>query len=148
MAGGLTLSATGLLLLTQLSQHSGYGLLLGALVLFGTGNGLAFVPLTSMGLSGVDPKDAGAASGLINTAQQVGGSLGLGILVTVFGAAQRSDAHRLAAHLGAAQVATRSFVFGADRAIWVAVGLVVAAVALVATTRSQPRPALEPATAR
>ncbi len=58
-------------------------------MLFGTGNGLAFVPLTTASLAGVAPEDAGAASGLVNVMQQVGGSLGLAVLVTVFGEASR-----------------------------------------------------------
>ena len=56
----------------------------------GIGNGLAFVPLTTTSLDGVRPPDAGAASGLVNVMQQVGGSLGLAILVTVFGTATRN----------------------------------------------------------
>jgi predicted MFS family arabinose efflux permease len=56
------------------------------LVVLGLGIGIAFVPLTSASLSGVAVEDAGAASGLVNVAQQVGASLGLGILVTVFAA--------------------------------------------------------------
>jgi hypothetical protein len=46
--------------------------------------GIAFIPLTTLGISGVDPKDAGAASGVVNVSQQVGGSLGLAILVNLF----------------------------------------------------------------
>ncbi|MBO0731971.1 MAG: MFS transporter [Acidimicrobiaceae bacterium] len=144
MAGGLTLSACGLLLLTQLSQHTSYGVLLASLLLFGTGNGVAFVPLTTMSLQGVDARDAGAASGLVNTAQQVGGSLGLATLVTVFAAAQRSAAHRLPAHLSEAAAAARTFVAGADRAFWVSAGLVAGAMVLMATTRPEPRVAPEP----
>jgi hypothetical protein len=45
------------------------------------------VPLTQAGLAGVDPSDAGAASGLVNVTQQVGAALGLAVLVTVLDAA-------------------------------------------------------------
>ena len=83
--------------LTQLSEHSGYLALLAPLVIFGAGNGLAFVPLTTAALDGVDPRDAGAASGLVNVMQQLGGSLGLAVLVTVFGSTSRD----VAAHPGA-----------------------------------------------
>ena len=55
------------------------------------------MPLTTAALDGVDPEDAGAASGLVNVMQQVGGSLGLAVLVTVFGAASRSRGARRAA---------------------------------------------------
>jgi hypothetical protein len=57
------------------------------MVLIGIGQGLAFAPLTAAGIAGVGPKDAGAASGLINAAHQLGGSLGLGILVALAAAA-------------------------------------------------------------
>lgn len=97
--GGLLLSTTGLLWLTQLSATSNYLSLLGPLVLFGTG--LAFVPLTTASLAGVEPADAGAASGLINVTQQVGGALGLAVLVSVFGASaggqRRGHRHALSA---------------------------------------------------
>lgn len=53
------------------------------MVLIGAGQGLAFAPLTAAGITGVDPADAGAASGLVNTAHQLGSALGLGILVAV-----------------------------------------------------------------
>ncbi len=54
--------------------------------------GLNFVSLTLMAVSGVPPHEAGAASGMLNATQQVGGSLGLSILVTVFGTASRNEA--------------------------------------------------------
>lgn len=53
------------------------------MVLIGIGQGLAFAPLTSAGIAGVTARDAGAASGLVNTAHQLGSALGLGILVAV-----------------------------------------------------------------
>jgi hypothetical protein len=71
--------------LSQLSAGTPYltGIALPMIVL-GIGAGAAFTPLTSAGVAGVRGEDAGAASGLVNVAHQVGGSLGLGILVTVF----------------------------------------------------------------
>jgi EmrB/QacA subfamily drug resistance transporter len=133
MVGGITISTTAVLLLTQLRSTSGYWLVLVALILFGIGNGSAFVPLTAASLAGVEPADAGAASGLVNVMQQVGGALGLSILVTVFGAdnrAQRAAGVRDQAAL---------FVHGADRAFAVAVVMLVIAVALVASMRSTSR---------
>jgi predicted MFS family arabinose efflux permease len=53
------------------------------MLLVGAGQGLAFAPLTNAGLPGVAPEDAGAASGLVNTAHQLGMALGLGILVAM-----------------------------------------------------------------
>jgi len=136
MVGGLSVSTTGLLMLTQLSETSSYGLVLGALVLFGIGNGLAFVPLTMASLAGVAPADAGAASGLVNVMQQVGGALGLSVLVTIFGTASRSaKAHAIAGPRGDAH----TFVYAADRAFLAAALLLVIAVGLVASMRSRPR---------
>jgi hypothetical protein len=66
--------------------------ILGPMLLFGLGMGLLFVPLTIVAVSGVPPHEAGAASSLLNVTQQVGGSLGLSILVTVFGTASRNEA--------------------------------------------------------
>ncbi len=82
-------------------------------MMFGTGNGLAFVPLTAAALTDVEPEQAGAASGLVNVAQQVGGSLGLAILVTL-GSSAAAGATRVGAT--AADVARHAFVAGADRA--------------------------------
>jgi len=130
MAGGITLSTASLLVLTQLSQHSSYGLVLVSLLLFGIGNGLAFVPLTAASLEGVAPGDAGAASGLVNVMQQVGGALGLAVLVTVFGTATRSALQ--VAGATAAQV----FTHGADRAFLAAAVMLALTVALVASMRS------------
>ena len=67
------------------------------MTLFGIGMGTVFVPLTTASLSGVRPQDSGAASSMVNVIQQVGGSLGLAVLVAVFGTAFRSaQAHPLA----------------------------------------------------
>lgn len=93
MVTGAVLAAVGLGWLTQTDVHSTYlGSLLGPVLVFGLGMGLQFVSLTLMALSGVEPHESGAASGILNTTQQVGGSLGLSILVTVFGTASRNEA--------------------------------------------------------
>ena len=63
------------------------------------------------------PVDAGAASGLVNVMQQLGGALGLAVLVTVFGAAS-SGAHT--AGLSPAEATRHAFVVGADRSFWTA----------------------------
>jgi EmrB/QacA subfamily drug resistance transporter len=85
---GTFLQAVGLLWLTRLSASSTYfGGLLGPLVLIGLASGLCIMPLNVTALSGVQRKESGAASGLAQTMMTVGGSLGLAILVTVFGAA-------------------------------------------------------------
>jgi predicted MFS family arabinose efflux permease len=87
IAGTLPVIA-GMAWLSRLTVTSGYlpGVL-GPMVLFGAGLGLAFVPLTTVSLAGVRPEDSGAASSMVNVAQQVGGALGLAVLVSVYGAA-------------------------------------------------------------
>jgi EmrB/QacA subfamily drug resistance transporter len=62
------------------------------MALFGLGGGVAFVPLTTASLAGVRSEDSGAASSMVNVMQQVGGSLGLAVLVAVFGTASRGAA--------------------------------------------------------
>ncbi|MFD3327787.1 MFS transporter [Streptomyces sp. NPDC058701] len=93
MVTGSVLAASGLAWLTQTDVHSTYlGSILGPMLLFSAGMGMQFVSLTLMALSNVPDRESGAASGLLNTMQQVGGSLGLSILVTVFGTASRHEA--------------------------------------------------------
>lgn len=93
MAVGAVLCALGLGWLTLTDVDSTYlGSILGPTLVFGFGMGLQFVSLTLMAVSGVQPKETGAASGILNATQQVGGSLGLSVLVTVFGTASRNEA--------------------------------------------------------
>ncbi len=93
LAGGLLLALLGMAWLSRISGETAYFPQIAApLAMLGSGIGIAFTPLTSAGIAGVAPGDAGAASGLVNVAQQLGGSLGLGILVTVFSAASGSGA--------------------------------------------------------
>jgi EmrB/QacA subfamily drug resistance transporter len=141
MVGGITLSTAGLLWLTQLSETSTYGSLLGPLLVFGIGNGIAFVPLTTTALNGVEPADAGAASGLVNVMQQLGGSLGLAVLVTVFGTASTHAAAHPAVGATAQQIARHAFVVGADRAFLVATIFLAVTVLLVRFAIRPSRPA-------
>jgi EmrB/QacA subfamily drug resistance transporter len=93
LIGGLVVALAGMVWLSRLSAETAFfpGIAL-PLVLLGSGMGVAFTPLTAAGIAGVADRDAGAASGLVNVAHQLGGSLGLGILVTVFAAADRTAA--------------------------------------------------------
>ena len=137
MVVGLLCSATGLFLLSHLTTHSTYSSLVYALVIFGTGNGLAFVPLTNMTLTGVTHEDAGAASGLVNATQQLGGALGLALLVTVFGAVSHARMHDLAGRssLSTQQRFAIPFVAGAQKAFLVASGLVLVSLMSVLTMK-------------
>ena len=81
---GLLAATAGFLLLTRLSGDADYAChVLPAMIVLGAGLGMSFVPITISATSGVAPDDSGLASGLLNTTQQVGGSLGLAILTTV-----------------------------------------------------------------
>ena len=87
---GPLLAAVALLWLSRVHPTSTYfGAVLGPLLLLSVGLGLAFVPLTLGATSGVPPADMGIASALFNTSQQVGGTLGLAVLVTVATATTR-----------------------------------------------------------
>lgn len=88
LLGGLAFCIAGLVWLGQADAHTPY--LTGVafpMILLGIGQGAALGPLTIAAVTGVDAKDAGAASGLVNVAHQLGGSLGLGVLVVVYSAA-------------------------------------------------------------
>jgi EmrB/QacA subfamily drug resistance transporter len=81
---GLFVTAAGLLWFTQVDAGGSYlSDLLGPMLLAAVGLGLAFVSMTVAAVSGVEAHEAGLASGLINTSQQIGGALGLAILATI-----------------------------------------------------------------
>jgi len=130
MVGGVALGITGFALASGLDPSSSYGRVLASLLLFAVGNGLSFVPLTQAALEGVPAKDAGAASGLVNVTQQLGGTLGVAILVTVFGHFSR-QASPLLGESAAAQ-AQHVFTEGASHAFMAAALFLAAALALVA----------------
>lgn len=93
LVAGTVLTGAGMGWLTAIGPGRGYvDGVLGPMLLFGLGMGLNFVTLTLTAVSGVAQHEAGAASGLLNATQQVGGALGLSILVTVFGSASRDAA--------------------------------------------------------
>ncbi|MFQ3557190.1 MFS transporter [Streptomyces gramineus] len=95
MMTGSALVAVGLTWQTFIKPDSSYlGGILGPMLIFGFGMGLNFVTATVTAVSGVAPHEAGAASGLLNAMQQVGGSLGLSILTTVFGSASKDEANK------------------------------------------------------
>ena len=84
LVAGLAVSTAGFVLLTRVSGHGDYAShILPAMVVLGVGLGMSFVPITIAATNGVAAGDSGLASGLLNTTQQVGGSLGLAILTSV-----------------------------------------------------------------
>jgi predicted MFS family arabinose efflux permease len=131
---GLGLGAAGLALFTQTPVHANYSAdLLPSMVLTGIGAGLSFPALMTLAMSGAHPTDAGLASGLVNTTQQVGGALGLAILATL------SSAHTatLARQGRPSNIALTS---GYHLAWAIGAGLLIAAIAAALTV-------LRPATA-
>jgi predicted MFS family arabinose efflux permease len=82
---GMILIAAGLFWFAQVpSPHGSYlSDILGPSLLAAVGLGFAFVPVTIAAVTGTKPQEAGLASGLINTSQQIGGALGLAILATI-----------------------------------------------------------------
>jgi EmrB/QacA subfamily drug resistance transporter len=139
---GIVLAAAGMAVLTQVPVHGSYVAdLLPGLLPMSIGMGLTFVPITLLGTGGVGPEDAGLASGLFNTAQQVGGSLGLAILSTF--AASRTTNLLHDAHSAAAVVAAR--VSGYHVAFAVATAMLLAgAVILAVGLRRRHLEAFEP----
>lgn len=81
---GMTMAAAAMVLLTQVGVDSSYLThVLPALIVMGLGLGFVFAPAMSTATIGVDPHDAGVASAMVNTSQQVGGSVGTALLSTL-----------------------------------------------------------------
>ncbi|WP_328509937.1 MFS transporter [Streptomyces mirabilis] len=145
MAPGFALAALGMLLLTQMEINSSYaGLLLPAQLLLGLGMGTAFMPAMSLATYGVQPKDAGVASAMVNTSQQVGGAIGTALLNTIAASATTSY---IKDHIAGATskpqqqlVQLQGMVNGYTNAIWFAVGILVVAATIAATLVNTGRP--------
>jgi EmrB/QacA subfamily drug resistance transporter len=128
---GLTLVAAGLVLFTQAPVDGSYLThVLPTLLLLGAGIGICFPALMTIAMSGATQRDAGLASGLVNTSAQVGGAIGLAVLATL--SATRTS-HLLAQGHSHASALTGGY----HLAFWIAAGLVVAAI-VVALTVLQP----------
>jgi MFS family permease len=85
---GMLIAAGGMLWLAQLDLHSTYaGGVLGPLFLLGVGTGLTFAPAIATATAGITGKDAGVASAMVNTTQQIGGAIGTAALSTIFASA-------------------------------------------------------------
>ncbi len=97
LIAGSTLAAGGMFWLSRITEHSTYvGGLLGPMIVTAAGLGMLFMPLTLVALNKVQERDAGVASSLVNTGQQVGGSIGLAILGTVAWTVVANTAHHAA----------------------------------------------------
>ncbi len=92
---GTVVLAGGLLDISTISVHSGYLHMVPGMIMIGAGLGLNFVPLTVTAVSKIAPEESGVASALLSACQQIGGSLGLAILITV---STSSIKHGLVSH--------------------------------------------------
>jgi EmrB/QacA subfamily drug resistance transporter len=128
LIGGMLLIAAGLLWFSQVPASGGSftGDVLGPSLLAAAGLGFAFVPVTIAAVTGTAPHEAGLASGLINTSQQVGGALGLAILATIANSRTQSLFH--AGSHNASLALTKGF----DRAFLVGAGFAVGGAILAA----------------
>jgi EmrB/QacA subfamily drug resistance transporter len=130
---GMSLGVIAMLVFTRLKPGSGYVAdVLPGLVVVGLGMGCIFAPAFGTATLGVKPTEAGVASAMVNTSQQVGGSVGTALLSTFFATAAASYA---ASHIGAAGAASAASIHGYTTAFWwaagiFAVGLLVAVVVL------------------
>ncbi|MGW2045097.1 MFS transporter [Streptomyces sp. NPDC001858] len=148
MGPGFLVAALGMLLLTQLEIGSSYAaLLLPAMLLLGLGMGTAFMPAMSLATLGVEPRDSGVASAMVNTSQQVGGAIGTALLNTIAASATTSyiKDHMAGAASKPQQqlVQLEAMVNGYTSAIWFAVGILVAAAAIAFTFINAGKPDLD-----
>jgi EmrB/QacA subfamily drug resistance transporter len=126
---GMVLGLVSMLLLTRLSPSSSYaGGLLPSLMILGLGMGLIFAPAFGTATLGVDGSEAGVASAMVNTSQQVGGSVGTSLLSTLFASSAAAYAH---SHAPSPGLQAAAMVHGYTTAFWwasgfFAVGLLVA----------------------
>jgi EmrB/QacA subfamily drug resistance transporter len=134
IAAGLLLQAVALGWIASIATADlAYGRLVPPMVLAGLGMGLVFAPLSAVVLGSVRPDEFGKASGANNTVREVGGALGIAVLVTVFQGYADSSA-------GPAQ----AFVDGMVPAVWVGVAVVALGAVAAAFIPRRLRPAAEP----
>ncbi|MFC1408725.1 MFS transporter [Streptacidiphilus sp. N1-12] len=128
MAPGAFIAAGAMLLLTQISADGSYAThVLPALVMLGFGMGLVFMPAMNLATLGVQRQDAGVASAMVSTSQQIGGAIGTSLLSTI---ANSATAHYATSHAagvrsasGAASLQSAAMVHGFSIAFGVAAGL-------------------------
>jgi MFS family permease len=118
---GMALGVIAMLLFTQLTPTSSYGTgVLPGLLVIGVGMGCIFAPAFSAGTLGVPPNEAGIASAMVNTSQQIGGSIGTSLLSTIYASAVTGY---VATHLHVRGVAAAAQVHGDTTAFWWAAGI-------------------------
>ncbi|MFD4243151.1 MFS transporter [Streptomyces sp. NPDC058525] len=143
MGPGFLVAALGLVILAQMKTDSSYAtVVLPGLVLMGLGLGTAFMLATNLATTGIEPRDAGVASAMINTSQQVGGSIGTALLNTLAASATATWAATYAASaqvLGQREFTNQAAVHGFSTAFWWGAGaLIIAAAAAVTLINAGP----------
>jgi EmrB/QacA subfamily drug resistance transporter len=134
LTAGMTLLVGGMVWYAQIPVHGRFVAdLLGGYVLVGVGLALSFVSVSIAALSGVGPKVAGLASGLINTTQQVGGAIGVAVTGSV--AVSRADGLLASGHSSA-----YAFTHGYALGFWVMAGIALAGLLLALVTVPRARP--------
>src|SRR2546425_1384488 len=135
---GLLMAAAALVLYARLPVHGHYFWdLFPAFLLSGVGLALAFVPMTIGALTGVRQSDAGIASGLINTSQQIGGAIGDAAAATI---ATTVTGHYVHAHAGTTALSGAALTHGFQAAFYVLAGIaVLGAVVAAVLTESRAR---------
>ena len=144
LVAGMAFLTAGLVFFTQVSVGGSYVTdLLPGFLLIGVGIGFSFVPISIAALAGVEPAEAGLASGLINTSQQIGGALGIAALSTI-ATSRTDDAVSAGAAVPSALVDgfTDAFVAGA---IIAGIGIVAALTLIRRDELEQPQEVGEPA---
>ncbi len=144
MLSGIALSFVGLSMSTLIQPGISYAEIVPALVFLGAGSGMSFVSLTSASLADVAPHDAGAASGLVNVSQQIGGAVGLAALVTVFGAVTHHVQVGAGLRGPAARAADATFIQGLHAAVGVGALFALLALTLVGGLVARRPRAVEP----
>ena len=133
MLAGMIPVLIGMAWLSRVSPATGYWTgVFPPMVLLGGGMGVVFVPLTTASLAGVRPEDSGAASSMVNVMQQLGASLGLAVLVAVYGTARRSALTHPVAGLSAAAFQQHALAHGMAEAFALAAVLDAAALLILA----------------
>jgi hypothetical protein len=121
VVAGMVVTAAGMALLTRLGLHSSYASdVLPALVPIGVGVGLVSTTSINTATAGIRPADSGIASALVNTSQQVGGSVGTALLNTL---ATIAAASFVRAHVAASALLARATVHGDSVAFWTGAGV-------------------------
>jgi len=143
LPAGMAFAAVALVLFARLPVHGHYFTdLFPAFLISGMGLAFAFIPMSIGGLTGVRQSDAGIASGLINTTQQIGGAIGVAVATTV---ATTFTSNYVGDHPGAAPLSGPALTYGFEIAFYVLAGMAAlgAVLAAILVEKTPAEPAVE-----